>query len=188
MGYRLSRRPAAAGGTSASASAAGITPAELARRDVANRNRRNHTGRQPIDTVEGLATALDAKPDDNDLRTLAQECLDRSNHNGSQQIGTIVGLTDVLANKADRIDLHTPVTLHPASDPGLQIDGQQLRYTAPEIPPPAPPIEVYAQAVADLAEVTEPQFGVIYVVAGQGSFLLNREGTEWIQLAALPAQ
>ncbi|MEO1616986.1 MAG: hypothetical protein AAFV88_14110 [Planctomycetota bacterium] len=111
----------------------------------------------------------------------------RANHEGTQPIKSVDQLATILAQKANGSALHQPVALHPESEPGLELDGQVLRYTAPEIPaaPPMPEPIVHATAVGALEDVTEPKFGVVYAVAGQGSFMLSGDGTQWIQIGNL---
>ncbi|MEM0926462.1 MAG: hypothetical protein AAGJ83_10530 [Planctomycetota bacterium] len=119
--------------------------------------------------------------------------LDRSSHRGKQPIDSISGLAVVLAQKANGSELHARITLHPESDPGLTLDGQELRYQAPvipeiktpelpEIPPPTPP--THAEPVQDLNAI-EPAFGVIYAVDGDASYMLNADGSQWVRLGAL---
>lgn len=191
MGYALNRQrfAQATAATASAATSAGITPEQLASRDAFLRKRENHTGRQTMDTIEGLATALDAKPDENDLRTLAKECVDRSNHAGSQPIQTIEGLTDVLASKADKTAVfQTTEALKGLVDQNTRQAAEFAQTLAQSLESKADRSElprIHAESVPDLASITEPKFGVIYAVAGQGSFMLSADGTQWIQIGTL---
>ena len=92
------------------------TTVQLNSRDVANRNRANHTGTQAMSTVSGLTAALDGKqpvgnyllPSDiSSFETTTQlnsrDTANRSrvNHTGTQAMSTIIGLDAALTAKQD---------------------------------------------------------------------------------------
>lgn len=93
------------------------------------RNRATHTGEQPISSVTGLETALNAKVDKVSGKGLSTEdftsaeknklsgveegatanqadsfLLNRANHSGTQNISTVTGLQSILDGKVDKVE------------------------------------------------------------------------------------
>lgn len=92
--------------------------------DAQLRDRTTHTGSQPISTISGLQTALDAKADGEDYTSAEKTKLagiataatanatdaqlrDRATHTGAQAISTITGLQTALDGKAASAHTHT---------------------------------------------------------------------------------
>ena len=68
----------------------------LDNRDIANRDRVNHTGAQAISTVSGLQTALDDLETSAELDARDTSNRDRTNHTGVQGISTVTGLQEAI--------------------------------------------------------------------------------------------